>query len=494
MHLTLFLGQSGSPVIRKGARANVIGTHCYGSDTFNQASPIGPDGTNYDVFIAAFKNPNALIKEITKPLPPSRGGGTSGAESEMQSEDFFDVLKTIGRTVTSVGQSVLPIASPLLGPLGGPISAAAGLALGALGKVSSESTSVNGDGALLPPRTSPAAQMKGATERVVLAEAALQSVLRLEDGRTRQAILKKMAAKYKDMSPAATKVAPKLVPILMHSALSMAVDSNGLQKVNTKPKVIGQKEIIISGTESGGGDANAAKFIAAARGQKVPVHEDAEGWILDNIGGFLSTGLQAAKPLLYAGAKAGLTKLGEIIDKQAAKTESSIDEKPTAVSDNEKAATLLVKRAVMAEAALQAVTETSESELRNSYIPDTHGPTAEGFFSGLLSVAQNIGGMVFKAAPTIMKTAVPIVLDALSPPPQQVSPALAAGSLATPASGSHLHRRGALSFAAALPVSNSKPVGAAIPVPDIFWDSGSLIDPNHKKGSNQGGANTSLIF
>lgn len=129
----------------------IIGTHCYGNDTSNSASVIEGDYGNKLVALKeAMGQPEEstsvrdigfqLVTNCTNVSLQAQNGGSQGESAqqsapEISKENFFKVLKSVGRVVTPIAQSALPVISPLFGPLGGPVAAIGGIALSALSKV-----------------------------------------------------------------------------------------------------------------------------------------------------------------------------------------------------------------------------------------------------------------------------------------------------------------------------------------------------------------------
>ncbi|KAK3361856.1 hypothetical protein B0T24DRAFT_684090 [Lasiosphaeria ovina] len=468
--ISTFKGQSGAPVIRKGetmvaGRQTVVGTHCYGGESLNSASVInGQYGPNYPTFIKALVAANPLVKDITKSTRPSNtesgteGGTTGGGSTETggtesggtesdETEGFLDVLKSIGRVISPIAQTALSFASPLLGPLGAPVSAIGSIALGALDKAVSESDLGNGPTSPGAGSTGIASRITleaGRAERAVIAEAALQTVLRMEHGRTSKGIFDRMAKKYAESgftTAQAETIGPKLVPLLSQAGLRVAVTESLLTKETEFGPV--RKPVAVSATEAAldSGDANGESFLKAVGESEVQVlresdiatsdktesgteagglsDSDSEAFF-DGLGAFLSKGLQLAKPVLLTGTRAGLKKLDEILAKsQDPLTESLLESDTTDINSqitDEKAAALLATRAVVAECALQAVLEADMADLKASVtLGDSSTVAPEGFLDGLLKTVQKIGPAVLKVAPAVLRTAVPVLLNAVAP-------------------------------------------------------------------------------
>ncbi|KAK5651828.1 hypothetical protein OQA88_11597 [Cercophora sp. LCS_1] len=416
--ISTYKGQSGSPVILRDRNGvNVIGTHCYGESSWNSASVIGdPFGVSYKTFIDALTTPNPVIPSITS-LPISTL--LSQTESDLlqdstATEGFFDILKDIGRVVAPIAQTALPLISPLLGPLGAPVSAIGGIALGALNKAVSESALIDDKPT---PISQPITLTPGTTERAILAESALQTVLRMERSPASEEILASMRKKY--VATGFTKshaetLGKQMVPLLSQAGLRLAT-TEGLVKQKTAwhptPAPVGKP------TESdlNTGDKNADDLVTAISTIPVKKLDGSTESFFSDIGGFLAKGLAVAKPVLLTSARAGLQKIDEILAKKENGTESGLVDNDAGVVSDEKAAALLAHRAVVAECALQAVVEADKKALTESVIlGGADGAQQEGFFDGLLKTIQVIGPAVMKVAPAVLKTAVPLVVNAVA--------------------------------------------------------------------------------
>ncbi|KAK0714490.1 trypsin-like cysteine/serine peptidase domain-containing protein [Lasiosphaeris hirsuta] len=427
--ISTFKGQSGSPVLQRDRSGlTVIGTHCYGETPRNSASVIGgPYGVSYATFLTSLTTPDPAIPSITSlPISTLLSSTESFLRTDTNTEGFLDILKNIGRVVTPVAQATLPFVSPLLGPLGAPVSAIGGIALGALAKAVSESL-LAGE----TPAGTPISLVPGTAERAVLAESALQAVLRMERSPASEKLLGAIRNKYTGSGftrAHADKLGRQMVPLLSQAGLRLAT-TEGLVKKEAQ-WAGGAAQLPISHHEGGmsTGDSNADDLIKTAG--EVPIKRatgtaETESFFGD-ISSFLSKGLSVAKPVLLTSARAGLEKIDEILSKKGSGTEAALVDDGRGVVSDEKAAALLAHRAVVAECALQAVVEADKEALKESVIlGGADGARQEGFFDGLLKTVQVIGPAVLSVAPAVLETAVPHLLsavagteaDVVAPPP-----------------------------------------------------------------------------
>jgi len=430
--ISTFKGQSGAPVIQRDDEgAFVIGTHCYGG-SFNSASVIGGKyGVNYNAFLEALTAPSPTIPSITS-LPISTL--LNKQESEMLSdsrntEDFFSVLKDIGRVVAPITQTALAVGSPLLGPLGAPISCIGGIALSALNKAVSESGLIGG----APPSnanevhtmktavsTKPISLERGTAQRAILAESALQTVLRMERSPASEKLLGSIRKKYTECgfnASQADKLGRQMVPLLSQAGLRFAMNEGLVRKdtswhpAASSLRKDGEADVM-TGDEGVDGLINSITTVPVKK-LNSPETES----LLQDITGFLSSALTVAKPVLLTSARAGLKKIDEILAKKGGDTEAGLvdDTSTPGVVSDEKAAAWLAHRAVVAECALQAVVEADKKALQESVIlGGVDGAQQESFLGGLMKAVQVIAPAVMKVAPAVLKTAVPTLLNAVA--------------------------------------------------------------------------------
>jgi V8-like Glu-specific endopeptidase len=423
----LFLGQSGAPVIRKKADQVAIATHVYGGGDKNQASAIGKYGNDYDALIGVFTNryqvvgsheginllkmpsatgngtvPMAPIQPAPK-SPESKSNGFHPVEAPSNAEDaegFFETLKKVGGVVGRIGQKALPFASPLLGPAGGPLSAIAGAALGAMANACAESAM---DG-IVSPLTSPELVAKGTTERAILAEAALQAVLQMRHTVISGKILVDMQNTYSELAPSVKHIAPRLAPGLLGTVNT--VNRRYVQMNIGQRRTLPAQPLKGNWAES---SLDSNDFVECMMEPTRPV-EGEEGFF-EGFGSVLSTAFKVGKPLLHKGAKIGLGFLSKALAESSFDAESSLD------TQHAQAAELVAKRAIMGEAALQAVMKLNKSELRGlQLLNDSSDVQEEGFIDFVKTTAQKIGAVVKEAAPSVIKAVVPIVVDVLGKP------------------------------------------------------------------------------
>ncbi|KAI0444258.1 trypsin-like serine protease [Xylaria telfairii] len=465
--ISTFGGQSGAPVIRKTGDQVVIGTHVYGNGDKNQASAIGQYGNDYDSLISVFTKkypvtdtleginlvklspathngalPTTPEQPVLKapPSPPASDNtadmfpneeqllvpttsddtvgmlpseeqppvlttGDSTTERVLngeQPEGFIDTFKKVAVVLSTVGQHALPLVSPFGGRLGGPLTAIAGTALGAMANACTESATDGTVSSLISTKEVAA----GTMERAILAEASFQAVLNMEDNATNKKIRSDMENTYTNLAPNVKYIAPKLVPGLLNSASRINVMRNFRKQEEKCSRRPPPKPLTINGEES---SIESNDFVDGMMQPTRPL--EGEEAFFDSFGDMLQTAFQVGKPLLHETAKAGLAVLSNVLEESSTETESSID------SNEAEAAELLAKRAIMGEAALQAVMKLSKAELDQLYLVDDDGYThEEGFFDFVKTTAQKIGTVIKDVTPFVVNTVVPVVIGALSKP------------------------------------------------------------------------------
>ncbi|KAK3997783.1 hypothetical protein QBC44DRAFT_354296 [Cladorrhinum sp. PSN332] len=492
--ISTFGGQSGAPIIRKSAKQTVIGTHVYGGGDKNQGNAIGPLGNDLDGLLKVFSGTLPVVGDyqgiklvsyagaaakgvpagasasqtpVPKPAATYNYNGftpiaqtgfqpTNGshASNETQTpESFFNDLAKVGKFVAGTfGKGLLQ--QPILKnpKLGGPLAVAASAALNALVNTAESSSSAD-----------PAVAVRGVTERATLAEAALQTVLKLEDGPVTHKIISEMQKTYIRHAPSPESYKPyalQLAPVILKSANTILTTTN-----YTANKTVIRRPVPLPGLHAESGSENSTNdFLNHLLTAPTPVVEgevqpEGFGFNFGALGGILTKGFNLAKPLLRDAAISGGKKLLDIgVGYISGKAESANDGAAPSEADIE-AAEVLLKRAVLGEAALQAVSKLSKRELQSvNLIPgEVNGQGRGGEDVQAESWISDIGGFfkgaVQKIAPIALKIA-PVVVGAVCPPAgvalgvatqvgraAGVLPESANGSLAVPGGGRGLQKK-----------------------------------------------------
>ncbi|KAF4428874.1 Glutamyl endopeptidase [Fusarium acutatum] len=339
--ISTFSGQSGAPVIRKSdGRLNVIGTHSYGGGGFesNSGTTIGnAHGNNYNGLISLFDKRTVFgdvgrvqvvqvetqdrTTSINEPYGLNRGRpGIAFETPRFDEESFLDTLKT----VANVGKKGFPAASTFLGPIGGHLSAVVGTLLGSLTESSlSQSTETVAN---------------GPAERAMLTEAALQAVLASEHDEHVMEVINKMGQIWKGGAPKLQILAPAITPILGQCSVELSDQVAPETEDSRGPRFRDRRRLEADITESAAMNDGAA-FIQGILGptRQLEGGKDVSEWL----GPVLVTAVSESKPLTSKSTSTALSRMES--------TEASTS------SANEDATRILIKRAVLADAALQAV-------------------------------------------------------------------------------------------------------------------------------------------
>ncbi|KAJ5136337.1 hypothetical protein N7448_004891 [Penicillium atrosanguineum] len=443
--LSTFGGQSGAPVIRKKTPNVSIAAHCYGGEEKNSASPIGANSNDYDAYLKVFSSsyptvvtvrdisfvqlpvpiqpimptqpiipsqPTMPIQPIfaTQPLIPVEPIAQSQPMVQSQpiiqtqavlnppvvpiyqdsivEESFVEIVKA----VSDVTKREMLDRSPFFGPLGGPLSALAGAALEVIAKFGGPESMMNLQKATL-----------GSTERAILAEATLQSVLQITDHELSERLMSDMRVTYLQLAPHITNLAPKLFPALRDCALRLAVNQDYLRK--SENIRLGSPRALFSGLDSF--DPSRPAFVNGLFGPTRPVLAT-EG-LFSGIGNVLDQAVNKVADSFNILEPPGLKLINDAL--ASIRIESMETSQPTEKEDLA-ATRLITQRAIMAEAALRAVMKLEQRDFPQPCQTESYG--AEGFFDIIKSQVQVMGKDVLKYAPSVINALAPTVMGLLS--------------------------------------------------------------------------------
>ncbi|KAF4950454.1 hypothetical protein FSARC_13190 [Fusarium sarcochroum] len=424
--ISTFGGQSGAPILRKANGQLVsIGTHCYGGGgaDSNSGNSIGNTyGNDYEAFVRLFTLPSTFgdigtvhivdtkaqsqavnnQRVVDKTVPYNTNGinghgNLNGSKpikaqpTESGEEGFLDVFKKIA----NVGSKLVPLASPFLGPVGGILGPAVG---GLLGSLAESEFSENPD-----------IKTEGIAERAMLAEAALQAVLASEHTEGLTEVVSKMERIWRVSAPKVDFLAPVVTPIVAECGSGLVGQRQRLENSRTPKSHYGQprRSLGVDFSESSVGGAEAA-FIQGLMG---PTRQVAgEEGMFDWLGPVLKKAVDVAKPLASQAASAALSGLGGVI-KNALGAESTISD-PS--NQHEEATRILLKRAVMADAALQALMTMPSHKLEQLKPVNPETGDAEGIFDFIKDTVQKLGPLALDTAKQAAKTYLPRLIDSAS--------------------------------------------------------------------------------
>ena len=321
--------------------------------------------------------------------PQGRKSAAHRQLTAAEEEIFVGVLRTVA--------SALPAGLGMVGA--GPIGALAGFALNTSSKVMTRSTGA--ESAL----DEPAALHEGAMERAILAEATLSALqsselsLDLEESifsDMKEAVLKAL--------PVVRKAAPRVMGAMMEPALKIALDSlhnynqkvaSGAESFEATPSGAFHSTVLYTSAIDQPANHQAEAFLGHLQAslqqnlqESAMDGESEEGWF-DGLGDIIKAGTRLAGQGVLAAAKHGLPILADVL-KHAGGAES-LDEQPSSgPSDHLLAADPLAQRALVADAALNAVMKLPPQQLQE-----------EGFFDFICSAVKTIAPIAMKVAPVV---------------------------------------------------------------------------------------------
>ena len=300
--------------------------------------------------------------------------------TEAEEEGFMDVLKTVA--------SAIPTGLGLIG--GGPIGALAGFALNTASKLAE---SGQAESTLDTP-----ALTEGSMERAILAEATLSALQSSElHPELEESIFSDMKDSVMKALPVIRKSAPRIMGAMMEPALKIALDSlhNYNQKATSGAESFGATEsepfrpaVLYTSAIDQPGDHRAEAFLGHVQSalqqnlQESSIDSESEEGFFD----IIKAGARFAGKGVLAAAKHGLP----ILVNALSGAEAYEDEPPSGPTSQLLAADALAQRALVAEAALQAVMKLPPQELQE-----------EGFFDWVGKAVKTIAPVAMKVAPVI---------------------------------------------------------------------------------------------
>lgn len=334
-----------------------------------------------------------------------------------EEESFISVLRTVA--------SALPAGLGMIG--GGPIGALAGFALNAASKVLAESAGAESA------FDEPAALHEGAMERAILAEAtlsALQSAELRPD--LEESIFSDMKEAVLKALPVVRKAAPRVMGAMMEPALKIALDSlhnynqkvaSGAESFEATPSGTFQSTVLYTSAIDQPADRQAEAFLGHLQAslqqnlqESAMDGESEEGWF-DGLGDIIKAGTRLAGQGVLAAAKHGLPILANVLGGA-----ESFDDQPSSdPSAHLLAADPLAQRALVADAALNAVMKLPPQQLQE-----------EGIFDFICSAVKTIAPIAMKVAPVVAGAIHPTVGKLVSTVLHQES--AAAGESSNPGS------------------------------------------------------------
>ena len=345
-------------------------------------------------------------------VPSAHNGGFSRLQAPLSSRQvgsadeegfFLDILKKAASVGAPLIGKALNTALPVaLGPIGGPVGALAGFALNTAGKLceSAEAESAM-DG--------PPILHEGAMERAVLAEAVLTFLQTKElNHEAEESIFSDMKDTVIKALPTVRKAAAQVLPAMMAPALRIALESlhkynnpsgNGAESFEADAQEAFRPGIVYTHAIDQPADRRAEAFLSnlhAAMNKHAEESAMDEG-SAEGFFDFIKCGVRLAGQGIGTLAQTGLPILVKAIASQTSGTES-LEDGPAPEQSHAFSSDALAHRAIVAEAALQAVMKQPIEHLQE-----------EGFFDFISSAVKTIAPIALKVAPSVVSAINPTV-------------------------------------------------------------------------------------
>ena len=374
-----------------------LGAHIYGGK-LSSASVIGQYGNDYSQYLKVLMSgvpkgstPHSVPLAASKPLVAPITGQT-GPQGKNPLSGSTDQNSSDGTESFSGEEGLLDILGTGLSVFGGPYGAVAGIAINAAGQLLAKSS---GAESLIE-------KSEISVERAILAEATLSAIQSGALGKNRELherILQDIKSKAATALPVIRKVVDQVMGTMLEPALKIALQS--LRRYNTKQQsgqegfvVLPPTELPITEYTEAVGDQKDQKieaFIGRLNKslQKNLQESVVSGDTQEAFRDIFKAGLHLGSGVLGV-AKQGLPILVDYLNKYAG-AEAFGDQIGILPVDQYHTAFQLAKRAVAADAALQAVLDRPASQFQ------------EGFIDSIINVVKTVAPVVIKAAPAVAK-------------------------------------------------------------------------------------------
>jgi hypothetical protein len=417
----------------------VIGTHSSGykpgSTPKNNATLINE---HYSIFEDELgkETPSSAIAQI---LPRRHRYGNLGGGGN--NENLSDLAKVIDTASKIIDACSSPHNSALAGPIAMYFSPIAAIAINALDQHLSDWTHRTPIETAIT--TEPMIR-QGILQRSVLAEAALQTILRIKNSEVENRLRNDILAKYASSGLSDARVqqlALKLVPVLASAGYHILVGgqtSNQHIRVSEHPSRInssGERDSPQPPTPTGTAEswssadvANTGAFLSSVRNAHVrrvdlPPHKTGvattgsdlvQESLFATLYPFVKKGVKIARPYIITAARNGLAKVDSFLARQQQERppQEAFTESPPHLTDLQ-ATEHIITRAIVAECALQVVIEQNPSTLGSLVVFGSGSPDGH-FFDCFLQTVQKLGPVVERVAPLVLIMTAPLVLGAIN--------------------------------------------------------------------------------
>ncbi|KAE8320157.1 hypothetical protein BDV41DRAFT_3623 [Aspergillus transmontanensis] len=404
-----FGGQSGAPILLGTEEGLIgIGTHCYGAGgdhPLNSGNAIGGlYGNNYEKFRGCLDGVNPRHPTAIGTFRPRFESVVNISAPGDVEESFWDVFKTVAK----IGSVVVPSAGAFMGPAGILLGTVTGGILGSLAECASFHESAPNT-----PLTTPDKDVQDrCIERAQLAEAALQSVIRLGRSLQSDEVFKEMERIWRQSY---FQQIPELVnlisPVLTEYGFLIAAD-HWEKKVEPNPEERESFEgkVSLKPPEDFENSPNAAFVRALYKNETKRIKGIPEGgeeslsqWLTP----LIKRAIIIAKPFATKVARKALKKLFEKITKGSAESFPTGNKQKPLVKN-------IVCRAIIADCALQAIEKLTEEQLQDLTLSPTDAGNEEGIIDSIKTRIQKIGPVALRYAKTTIRQYLPVLLEQLN--------------------------------------------------------------------------------
>jgi hypothetical protein len=376
--LLIFLGNSGSPVIRKSDMAS-IGVHVLGGNP-NSASVIsGPFGNPFDAHVTALKGKPkgshdsgeatvggkeaSWLSWVTVPTNESVSGGEADQSNGTGTGDPDEAPGNSETTIPSeqpdfesgLDEGFFGFLKKAL-KVPGPFGILASMGMGAVGKLLQRKREAAFDEAY---------SFEGLAERALLGEAALTAVIHLGTSKCKNlGIFQRMQPTVLKLQPICRRAGPTIMPFVIEPAWRMTLPTKQNGEASVEPKHIPTSDDTNTLGFGPRLDANAEAFIRILTENLTEQDAEAFTGTDTTIGEVVGKALRVTGPILGSVAESGLSRL---VGDEAG-TEAGVDADPeadiTSPESSEYTYDAMSQRAIAGEAALEALLQTPEETLQ----------------------------------------------------------------------------------------------------------------------------------
>jgi hypothetical protein len=317
-------------------------------------------------------------------------------------ESFWDIFKTVAK----IGSVALPTVGGILGPAGSMLGTVAGGILGSLSESEIQSDTPQNPSGLV---------QESCIHRAQLAEAALQCVTRLGHSSQSNEVFSRMEETWRQSySQQIPQLAGFITPVLTEYGFLMTAE-NWEKKVEPNPEkrklLQGDKgKVTLGPPQEGFEQNNKAKFVRAIfEGETrllddIPEEQESfSTWFKP----LIEKAVLMAKPLATTVATSAFNAIIDKVTKSSGESFSPKD-KPRKLFEN------IIRRAMMADCALQAIETMDGNELQQLKLCPTDSGDEEGILDSIKRRVQIIGPVAVDYAKSTVRKYLPMLLEQLT--------------------------------------------------------------------------------